>query len=514
MFRSIARFILLAVTTFFAPASGPAYWSFHREMDRSWEEVSQSEVDDAIYSLPTHYAYTVFYVQSGGSNANSGSTTGAVVYTTANGTWVNAANTYTPTDGSTPASTVAVNDYVNIGGSYVAQVTAVGAGVNGVITVSSTIIYGTNPANSSVLTLNDGGPWADLTGIPTISFTIPQSTQVCVKHGATLGGAAAQTFAMGGSISTKPLWYRGYNTTVGDLDMPSATLTYPTMPYTSTGQATFSGAATELSGFNITASVNNRVLTMSGSNYLVHNCTVSNATNNTSAGAFAASANAGAITCCYLSVVGNAAVIVGASGQGLVVDSCTLIGNSTGSGQHGLSGGGTQASVHFHRCTLMNLGGNGIYIQGNGSLNVISNTFSNCGGSGVNLSQAPSSGSIGLIANNYFYKSGAYDINNSSGTNTDVVQIINNVHNQPTSGQITGFGDRAEINPLTESLTPPFVSSTDLHLLSTSVGASAGLPGQWENQAAGLVSTPDVGAWQRNASTGGGTPAVWLWTGS
>jgi hypothetical protein len=51
----------------------------------------------------------------------------------------------------------------------------------------------------------------------------------------------------------------------------------------------------------------------------------------------------------------------------------------------------------------------------------------------------------------------------------------------------------------------PRVSATDFHLLATSLGAGAGIPGQWEGRTAGLTSTPDVGAWQRAV---GGTSLI------
>ena len=101
-------------------------------------------------------AFTEFYVQSGGSNLNACSTTGnTATYTSTAGNWVQATRVFTPTDGSTPASTVSVGMWVSVYlnaatvGTYVARITAVGAGVNGTITTDATAFTGSVPSNST-----------------------------------------------------------------------------------------------------------------------------------------------------------------------------------------------------------------------------------------------------------------------------------------------------------------------------------------------------------------------------
>src|SRR5437868_12025449 len=105
-------------------------------------------------------------MQTTGSDLNAGSTTAdAAVYTSTAGNF-DGTSIFTPTDGSTPASSIAVNDYVSLSNTgdtvarCVAQVTAVGAGVNGTVTVSTTIKYGTVPtSNSGSRALKAGGAW-------------------------------------------------------------------------------------------------------------------------------------------------------------------------------------------------------------------------------------------------------------------------------------------------------------------------------------------------------------------
>ncbi len=113
-------------------------------------------------------AYTEFYCQTTGDNLNAGSTTAnGAVYTgvgDSDGTSV-----FTPSDGSTPASTVSVGDfasvYVTAGATvavFIGRVTIVAAGVNGAITVSTSAKSGTFPAASSgahTITCKTGGAW-------------------------------------------------------------------------------------------------------------------------------------------------------------------------------------------------------------------------------------------------------------------------------------------------------------------------------------------------------------------
>ena len=82
-------------------------------------------------------AWQDLYIQSGGNDKNSGSTTSnSAAYTSTSGNW-DGTSVFTPTDGSTPSSTVSVGDWVSVctnastATSYVAQVTAVGAASTG-----------------------------------------------------------------------------------------------------------------------------------------------------------------------------------------------------------------------------------------------------------------------------------------------------------------------------------------------------------------------------------------------
>ena len=83
-------------------------------------------------------------------------------YTSTAGNW-DGSSQFTPTDGSTPAASVSVNDWVGIyvtaPATYFAQVMHVASGVNGLITTSQTSAVGTPPVSGSgTVSLFDAGP--------------------------------------------------------------------------------------------------------------------------------------------------------------------------------------------------------------------------------------------------------------------------------------------------------------------------------------------------------------------
>ena len=80
-------------------------------------------------------SYTDFYMQTTGSNLNAGSTTSdAAVYTSTGGNF-DGTSVFTPTDGSTPASSIAVGDYVALYNT--GDTAAVGAEILSTVQISA-----------------------------------------------------------------------------------------------------------------------------------------------------------------------------------------------------------------------------------------------------------------------------------------------------------------------------------------------------------------------------------------
>lgn len=124
-------------------------------------------------------AFTDFYCNSGGSNLNAGSTTGAAIYTATNGGWNSGTGVFTPTSGN-PSLTVNVGDFASIyaDGStvtgFVGRVTAVSSTI---ITVSTTAKSSTAPSTSaSGISCNVGGAWLGPNGTSGFPIGFIQST--------------------------------------------------------------------------------------------------------------------------------------------------------------------------------------------------------------------------------------------------------------------------------------------------------------------------------------------------
>jgi hypothetical protein len=455
-------------------------------------------------------AYQPFYIQSGGSNANAGTTTGSPVWSNTSAVvWVGTTtSTLTVTDSA--ASAVQVGDFINVGGTYVSKVTSINAigAPTYVFTLSaSSASWGTEPSGqtySSSGTVVDGGAWADLTqGILTGATTVPQSTKVNIKA-ATYSYSGNTVVSLLGT-TTKPLVYAGYNTTPGDLDNGSAVLSYPVCSM-GAHYLDFAGSFATISALSVTGS-SSTTATLYGATSPANgfirfrHCRAVNTSTASGAAAFGAELWTTATQCYFaMTTASSTGVVVIPGGTlGYELIGCYIDGS--------LSSGVTitTSTCVVRDCTILTGTSYGLEIQGtSGAILIDRNTFigKTGGGDFIHITALVSNGDLESITNNYFYNCGGYDINNATGTNTCIIEIANNVHNNPASGQLNGFGDFTELNPLTESINP-FVSSTDLHLIASSNGASAGLPGQWENLTAGLQSTPDVGAWQRNASSGG-----------
>jgi hypothetical protein len=177
-------------------------------------------------------AFTEFYVQTTANNLNSGSTTSdSATYTgvgDSDGTSV-----FTPSDGSTPASSVNVGDwasvYVTSGATvatFVGRVTVVAAGVNGAITVSTAAKAGAFPASSAgahTISCKVGGAWAGPSGAVGFPFgfaagtlTNASSDVTCVniKGGTTYSITAGMTQSAADNLTV--MMFSGYTGSVRD----------------------------------------------------------------------------------------------------------------------------------------------------------------------------------------------------------------------------------------------------------------------------------------------------------
>ncbi|HEY1645285.1 MAG TPA: hypothetical protein VGF75_02770, partial [Candidatus Saccharimonadales bacterium] len=287
-------------------------------------------------------AYSQFYmIGTGvGSNLNSGSTSsGTATYTSTSGTWSTVTNIFVPTDGSTPASSVNVGDWVSIYPNantttpFIAQVTAVAAGVNGGITVSTTNIFGTAPTTAvGTISLKAGGAWADLamlaSGVALNTGTIAQSTQINVKASTYANTTTSRTFALNGT-TIFPLWWRGYQTTPGDWDgIPNPTLGTNVPLFTgTTGVFVASGNYQLFYSMAFTSGTTTSTTTFTPSGSHIRLFGVQVATTSTNSGALAFSNNSlyGTVKFCAFTAPTTANFATQIGGSGLQTYDCVSI---------------------------------------------------------------------------------------------------------------------------------------------------------------------------------------------
>ena len=187
-------------------------------------------------------AFNEFYTDTGGNNINAGSTTAtAASVTSTNGDWGSVtANRFTPNGGGTPFSGVNVGDWASISLDaatlvvYLAQVTAVNGG-GATLDFSTTAKYGTSPAvGATGRSCRIGGAWASpVAFINTGTTAVYNSTRINIKAGTYPNTTSTVVFNNVGGTGL-PIWWRGYNTTPGDIDTNNS-LTKPVFSFTTGG---------------------------------------------------------------------------------------------------------------------------------------------------------------------------------------------------------------------------------------------------------------------------------------
>lgn len=434
-------------------------------------------------------AWIDFYIQSGGDDLCGGSGTGSPTAsdTGGNGTVLQGGGAGGTTDrytanAGTPFSGTSVGDYVGIytgtptATSYVAKVTAVNGGGASVDYDNTNTGLGTRPTNGATYKAKTGGahaslnPWNNFGSVATHG-----STRVNIKAATYTLVSSIPVLAVNGG-TTRPIWYRGYNTTPGDLDNGSATLAYPTFSGDSGSVVEFTGSYLLGTALIVNTAFNGEAVYFGGSPQSYWHCQFINSGTGASANAvqMANSLTLNFVNCYFSSPAAGPAIIQMATCN-ITMLGCYFKGANSGTTQSGIALGG--GFLGLIGCTISQTGTHGVNITSGGPLvNVTGCTFAGCLGDSIRITPNTATG---MIVNNVFANSGGYDINNNSGGNIAGFFPANNLSYSPTSGHLNGFGDVPEFNALTDT-SSPFVSSTDLHLVSTSNGAGSGAPGRWE----------------------------------
>jgi hypothetical protein len=466
-------------------------------------------------------AWLELYMQTTGSNLNSGTDANdAAAYTSTGGNF-DGTSVFTPTDGSTPASNISVGDWVSLYNTgdtivrYMAQVTAVGAGVNGTVTVSTTQKFGTAPtSNSGSRNLKKGGALASMDiGQTNGAFNggiAPTPARMNIKAG-TYAHSNYRNFFSG--TTTNPCWFRGYKTTPGDLDgFPASVLTPGTdMPHLtwSFGSCQFGGGNNvycRVSSISILSSSVSAVNIVGNGQYIEFlRCRLESTVASSSARAFASSNNTGgafALLGCYLKATSSAdTIVLVGSNTSVVIIGCYLEG-----GGNGVTATNTTPILNN---LFAHIGDNGVVISGAGGRPIVmGNTFYDVGSDGIEFSGVVVTTPAAQIVNNIFEQIGGYSFNNSSGTVYATPGFLANSHYGVTSGVFSSnFGDDGELYQQLESASHfNNAAGGDFSLKSTSVAKAAGFPALLEGNSNHTFL--DIGALQRQEAGGVVAPAA------
>jgi hypothetical protein len=339
---------------------------------------------------------------------------------------------------------------------------------------------------------HDGTTAADAWTLAEAITNVAAGHRVNIIAGTYANTTTDRTFSTAGT-TTAPIWWRGYNTAIGDIDTNNA-LTKPAITFT-TGRIALTGTHQLFSNLDISsAQTANGLVRITAGMAHFDRCRIECTAANANGRAIFNDSAALVLTACYLKATTTATDVIAQSGNGLHISGCTVIGGTNG----------INISSSTLVCNLTTIRGVGTYgiLSSTSSMVHLSNvTVRGSGSDGVRFSNVPTT-AIHLIHSCLFASNGGWGINNSTGANTNFIRVSNCDFWNNTSGTINGFGDAPSLRQQTES-SDPNTSGTDLSLVSGAAGKATGLPGAFENES--YTSYLDIGGVQRQESSGGGT---------
>jgi hypothetical protein len=447
-------------------------------------------------------AFTEFYMQTTGNDANAGSSSNNNAdVTSTNGGWSTVTNIFTAAAGTPFSAVVANTDWASIyidGATiavFVGLVTTVGGG-GASVTISATLRFGTAPTtNATTRSCKINGAWASpapLTngkaGVGTLAF----SQRINTKAG-TYSALTTVNWGINGT-TTFPHWWRGYNTTPGDLDNDTTnSLAKPLFSFAANQNFTYTAAFGLMTGLSLVGNINGNLLANTSSTGRIMRCRFENQSSGANAVA-ATGGNNNVFAFCWFKCPTTANAVV-------TMVETTFIGCVAEGGIAGYAP--STRSPRFYQCTSMNALTNG-FKYSTGSIFMANCTVSNCGGDGVAITGV-TAGSSGYIMSCLFRTCGGWAINNSSGTNLTMTQIALNDYYNCSSGNVTGFGDSVTNFWEQTDSADPIVSSSNLSLVAGAHALNNGFPGIFENES--YISYVDCGAVQ-GPHIGGSGPLV------
>ncbi len=471
--------------------------------------------DSSAFAQPTPalVGLTEFYITSTGANINAGSGTGAALYTSVTGSWSTVTNIFTPTDNVNPvASGVQVGMFASIYADgattavYITRITQVVNAVNGAITVSSTVIYGTAPVTAATTSITVGGAWIGPSGAVTFPFGLTGAIGVLKDANSNqvrLNVRNDQTYTMTAALPFTTLGnatMQGYTNLPGDLGKSTFTTNLNSASnFTSAG---VNGAFIDLI-FVCTAVANSNHLfqTTSNNDLVFIRCVFHGARNN----GYVYSGTGGntyLIECeCYDCNKANSAArggfVSAGTGGSVFCYSCYSHDHAAGTNAHGYTTNSTSGMTLIN-CIADTCAGNGAFTVANAqSIICINCNFYNNGVDGVRFTAAVLS--FAVLINNNFLKNGGSGINATVATQSGI--LYNN--GRGLGSQQNALGDSlksivnagsdvfyaADTSPWNAPITGDFTTIVG----SAAVGAGRGHFEETDGTNSGTLSYPVIG---------------------
>lgn len=297
-----------------------------------------------------------------------------------------------------------------------------------------------------------------------------------VKAG-TYSSTSDFSYATAGTTSS-PIWWRGYNTTIGDIDSDNS-LTKPLLSMSSAARINVSAAYQLFSNLRITSDNTFRSVYCTAGDTHFLRCRIENTG---SARCVGTATNKGYTfsRCHFTGTTGAPCFEIDSGGGSVVLEGCSF--HSGTYGFHSTDSSSFRGSSIL-RCIFDSQTDHAIYISstGGGTFVFDGNSIYNTGSGKDGIRINDLDGSVYLVSNNIFSVIGGYAINNSTGVNTARIRVYNNLYHSVTSGQTNGLGDWPNQYTQTDS-SSPFVNagSDDFTVASGSNALGNASPGAFE----------------------------------
>lgn len=272
--------------------------------------------------------------------------------------------------------------------------------------------------------------------------------RINIKAG-TYSSSTLHTFSAAGTTAS-PIWWRGFNSTIGDLDGVADSTNFPYFSFTSNGYFHASGANNWFENIRIsssTATANRGTLYIGAASQFFYNCKIvyTGSTSNCKAVVGTITADNTRLVKCWLECTDAGVDILQIVNNGRM--SCCFC---------YLKGGNNGANVIRPISLYGNIydgqAGNCIIVNGDFAVPILQSTFYNCGGNAIHFVTGIADGTGSVIAGNIFHTVGGYGIL-SVDTNSGILADTNIYYNC-TSGQISGLYQDEQYNAVSASSSP------------------------------------------------------------